>query len=153
MVTRRWRISRIVSLGLTVLHTALSGGFGSISPKVGSLKILETGPSSLLIQAKVNFTNPTEYSAQVPFVTVNILNNDTVLGQATTKNIAVKPGANIDIMVEALWDPQSMSGQEGRAVGRELLSQYISGRKSCGKDIRRSADRLRMEYDVDVQDA
>ncbi|KAJ9642434.1 hypothetical protein H2199_004815 [Coniosporium tulheliwenetii] len=103
------------------------GGFASLGLQVGDIDILQTGPSSLILQAEVNFTNPTEYSATVPYVNVNILNNGTVLGQATAKDVVVVPGPNKNIVVEVLWDPLASSGKKGAAVGRELLSQYISG--------------------------
>ncbi len=92
------------------------------------MNILHTGPSSLTLQAEVNFTNPTQYSATVPYVNINILVNGTVLGQATAKNVAVVPGPNKNIIIEALWDPLTSSGKKGAAVGRELLSQYGSGK-------------------------
>ncbi len=108
--------------------TAISGGgLKGFSPKIGSLQILETTKSTLLLQAKINITNPTDYSANVPFVNINLLSNGTLLGYATAKNITVVPGLNDDILVEALWDPLTPSGKAGVDQGRELLSQYISG--------------------------
>jgi len=107
--------------------TAISGGgLKGFSPKIGSLQILETTKSTLLLQAKINITNPTDYSANVPFVNINLLSNGTLLGYATAKNITVVPGLNDDILVEALWDPLTPSGKAGVDQGRELLSQYIS---------------------------
>ena len=119
------------------------------------MKILDTSETSLSIQAQVNFTNPTEYSAHVPFVSINILNNGTTLGQATTKDVVVVPGVNENMIVEALWDPLHLSGQTGRAIGRELLSQYISGtdvllfRNRCWL----LTSDLRMEHNFDAQDS
>ena len=105
--------------------SALSGnGLEGFHPEVGSLKILETTRSSLLIEAKVNVTNPTNYSAAVPYVNINLLSNDTLLGRATARNVHVVPGRNDNILVKATWDPSNSAGLE---VGRELLSQYISG--------------------------
>lgn len=105
--------------------SAISGnGLESFTPEVGDLEILETTRSSLLIQAKVNVTNPTNYSATVPYVNVNLFSNDTLLGQAIAKNVTVVPGRNDDILVTAIWEALS---PKGKAVGRELLSQYISG--------------------------
>ncbi|KAI9829007.1 MAG: hypothetical protein M1832_000030 [Thelocarpon impressellum] len=103
------------------------GGVASLAPKVDSLRILDTTETTLLIQARVNFTNPTEYSAHIPFLSINILENGTALGQATAKDVTVVPGSNENVVVEAVWDPLTPSGSEGQAVGRELLSQYISG--------------------------
>lgn len=75
----------------------------------------------------MNFTNPTEYSAKVPFVDVLILVNGTTLGHATARNIVVVPGVNIKIPIRAVWQPYKSSGIDGVAMGRELLSQYVSG--------------------------
>ena len=75
-------------------------------------------------------TNPTEYSATVPFIDINISVNDTILGHATARDVSVVPGPNQDLAVIAVWDPSHHSGKKGAHVGRELLSQYISG--ICG---------------------
>lgn len=106
---------------------ALSRGFESFTPKVGSLQILDTSKTSLTLEAKVNFTNPTEYTAHVPYMSINILNNDTVLAQVIARDVDVLTGENLNVVVQAVWDPQTSSGKKGRAIGRELVSQYISG--------------------------
>ncbi|KAF2491039.1 hypothetical protein BU16DRAFT_530611 [Lophium mytilinum] len=103
------------------------GSIGSLSPKIGNLKILDTGATSLTLQAEVNFTNPTNYSATVPYFNINILVNDTILGSATATNVFVVPGNNTNVTITAVYDPFGNSGEKGKAVGRELLSQYISG--------------------------
>lgn len=36
-------------------------------------------------------------------------------------------GNNSNIVVDAVWDPLTYSGEKGAHIGRELLSQYISG--------------------------
>ena len=58
---------------------------------------------------------------------INILNNGTILGHATAKDIVVTPGPNYNITVDAVWDPLTASGKIGKKVGKELLSQYLSG--------------------------
>jgi hypothetical protein len=102
-------------------------GLTSISPKIGNLSILETSADGLTLQLHVNFTNPTNYSATVPYVDIKILTNDTVMGHATAKDIVVVPGVNKGIVVTAVWEPGVAEGPAGSAVGSELLSQYISG--------------------------
>jgi hypothetical protein len=74
----------------------------------------------------VNITNPTPYTAFVPYVNVHVVSNGTVLGHATVENTKVSQGANSDILVTAKWNPAA-SGKEGRHIGRELISQYLSG--------------------------
>lgn len=100
---------------------------GSLSPKVGNLSILETSKTSITLGASVNLTNPTKYSATVPYFNINILVNDTVLGQATATDVVISPGNNTNIPVTAVWDPFTNGGEEGKDIGREMLSQYISG--------------------------
>lgn len=97
--------------------------------KMGNLSIVDTSKTAITLQAYVNFTNPTNYSATVPYFNINILVNDTVLGQATARGVNVRPGNNTNIMVTAVWDPFTNSGEEGKAVGKEMLSQYVSGKK------------------------
>ncbi len=116
----------------TLLNTdrvlsAISGGNTTFSPEVGALEILETSKTALTIRAKVNVTNPTEYSATVPFIDINISVNDTVLGHATARDVSVVPGPNQNLAVTAVWNPSHQSGKKGAHIGRELLSQYISG--------------------------
>jgi hypothetical protein len=98
-----------------------------LKPKVGDLKILDTSKTSLNLEACVNFTNPTEYSAQIPYINIHILSNGSILGDATARNVSVFPGNNTNILVQATWNPTSLGGKNGSKIGRELLSQYISG--------------------------
>ncbi|KAF2269282.1 hypothetical protein CC78DRAFT_509473 [Lojkania enalia] len=102
---------------------ALSG----LSPKIWNLSIVDTSPTSITLQALVNITNPTNYSATIPYFNINILVNNTILAQATVHDVSVYPGNNTNLPVTAVWDPFTHSGENGTAVGRELLSQYVSG--------------------------
>lgn len=56
-----------------------------------------------------------------------MLNNGSVIGSATAENVSVVAGNNSNILVEATWDPLGYGGKTGAAIGRELLSQYVSG--------------------------
>lgn len=103
------------------------GGISDINPKIGELKVLSTGKTSLNLQARVNFTNPTEYTAHVPYFNIHILNNGSIIGDATARNIDVIRGNNTDILVEATWDPTRFGGEKAQQIARELLSQYVSG--------------------------
>ncbi|THY49571.1 hypothetical protein D6C99_05081 [Aureobasidium pullulans] len=120
-------VRKIPAEGSVPVKPIKRGGVGSFTPKIGNLQIIDTGKTSLTLTASVNFTNPTEYSATVPFVDIHILTNGTLLGHATAKDIKVVPGVNTNILVTAVWDPQTMGGEEGHHVGVEFLSQYISG--------------------------
>ena len=109
-------------------NSAIAGGhLESFAPKVGSLRIVSTTKESLLIEARVNMTNPTNYSASVPYVSVNLLSNGTLLGSAIAEDMKVVPGRNENMLVRARWEPLSVSGRKGLEAGKELLSQYISG--------------------------
>lgn len=123
----KFAVRQIPAEGVVPVKPIGGGGFGSLSPKLGNLKILDTDTTSLTLQAQVNFTNPTKYSATVPYFNINILVNGTILGQATATDVAVVPGNNTNVLIKAVYDPFTYSGKKGRAVGRELLSQYISG--------------------------
>lgn len=54
------------------------------------------------------------------------MSNGSVLGHSTVENVDVIKGLNSDLLVTATWDP-TMGGKIGRHVGRELISQYVSG--------------------------
>lgn len=103
------------------------GGLTGFSPKIGNLTILDSSHDGLTIQALVNFTNPTSYSATVPYADIKLLTNGTALGHVTARNLTVKPGNNTNLLIQAKWEPFVASGAKGKIVGRELLSKYISG--------------------------
>jgi hypothetical protein len=98
-----------------------------INVQVGNLAIVETSPTSLTITALVNFTNPTKYSATVPYFNINILANGSQIGSATVRDMEVSPGNNTNKLASVLWDPYTYGGDKGKKIGAELLSQYISG--------------------------
>ncbi|MCJ1283836.1 hypothetical protein MMC26_003167 [Xylographa opegraphella] len=120
-------IREIPAQGKVPIKPLSGNGISSFAPKVGELRILDTTRTTFLIEAKVNMTNPTNYSATVPYVNINMLSNGTILGFAVTRNVKVVPGQNDNILVIATWEPARLGGQKGLDVGRELLSQYISG--------------------------
>ena len=74
----------------------------------------------------INITNPTPYSARIPFISLHVESNGTLIGEAFAENIDVKPGNNTNLPISAVWNP-SMGGEEGRQRGRNLLSEYVSG--------------------------
>ncbi|KAK3397198.1 hypothetical protein B0T20DRAFT_415512 [Sordaria brevicollis] len=99
---------------------------GSMQPQVGNLEVVDTSPVSITLQASVNVTNPTPYAAYIPWISIHILNNETVLGEARAKKLSIKRGNNTNLKVTAVWRP-SLDGEDGRQIGRDLISQYISG--------------------------
>lgn len=93
---------------------------------MGTVRVLKTTKSSIHIEARVNVTNPTSYSATVPFFTVNVIKNGTVIGDATIRNARIVPGKNENLLVSAVWEP-ARGGKEARRIGVDLISGYISG--------------------------
>ncbi|KAL8992424.1 MAG: hypothetical protein Q9188_007587, partial [Gyalolechia gomerana] len=116
----------IPAKGKVFVKPIAGGNMTKFSPQVGSLEIHDTSKTSLTIGAKVNVTNPTEYAATVPFIDINILVNNTILGHATAQNVSIIPGPNHNLPIVAVWDPSTQSGEKGIFTGSELLSQYIS---------------------------
>lgn len=106
---------------------SIGKGFSSLKPSVGDVKVLSTSKTSLNLEARVNFSNPTEYTAQLPYINIHILNNGSVIGDATITNASVGRGNNTNVLVHATWDPTTFGGVNATKIGSELLSQYISG--------------------------
>ncbi|KAI1354443.1 hypothetical protein F5Y01DRAFT_312006 [Xylaria sp. FL0043] len=102
-----------------------NGTIGAISPKIGSLRVVDSSPDSLTLQALVNVTNPTPYTAYVPFANIHLVANNTVLGDGTVRNLDIRAGNNTNLLVTASWNP-AKQGPHGRKIGRDLISQYIS---------------------------
>ncbi|KAK3321074.1 hypothetical protein B0T19DRAFT_431440 [Cercophora scortea] len=99
----------------------LSGDLvGSLEPKIGDIEVIDTTTTSLTIMASVNISNPTPYSARIPFISIHVLSNGTLVGEARAQNLDIKKGNNSDLVVSAIW------GGGGKAA-RDLISQYISG--------------------------
>lgn len=103
-----------------------SGTFGELSPQVGDIEILDTTSTSITLQAVVNITNPTEYAAYIPSISVHILCNDSLIGTASAQKLNVVAGNNTNLVVGATWDP-SLGGEQGLEIGRNLLSEFVSG--------------------------
>jgi len=117
-----------MALKLTEPNAALSkGGFGDLKPAVSDIKITNSTSISLIFEARVNFTNPTPYSASIPYVNIHILNNGSVIGLAMAENLNVVPGNNTNVTVSVMWDPFNLGGKKSAQIGRDLISQYVSG--------------------------
>lgn len=80
----------------------------------------------MTIEARVNFTNPTDYTATIPYSNLRVAVNGSVLGDSTVKNLEVRAGRNTNILVSATWAP-AQSGDKARQIGRDFFSQYLSG--------------------------
>ena len=89
-------------------------------PTISNMSIYDSTVDSLILQAVANVTNPTEYSAHVPFVNVSVVVNETLVGYAFASTDIV-PGPN-DVTVRVSFDHTT--------VGRKWLSQFISGQST-----------------------
>ena len=87
-----------------------------------------TTESSVVIKTTVNFTNPTKYSATVPFVDFVLLYNSTAVAHMTARDVSVAPGNNSGVQVDLLWNPLASGGPSGVKAGRDMVSQYVSGK-------------------------
>ncbi|KAI6643014.1 hypothetical protein MCOR08_000197 [Pyricularia oryzae] len=102
------------------------GTFGKLKPKIGQLQITDTTYSSVSIDALVNITNPTPYTANIPFVTVHVVSNGSIVGEATAENLVVGLGENNMLVVKVKWAP-SHGGDKAAVDGRNLISGFLSG--------------------------
>ncbi|TPX15213.1 uncharacterized protein E0L32_004771 [Thyridium curvatum] len=102
------------------------GALDELHPGIEDLQILDTTEKSISLQASVNLSNPTPYSAHIPSISIHIVNNGSILGEAMARGLDVSVGNNSNLVVQARWDP-TMSGGEGARAGRTLLSEYLSG--------------------------
>lgn len=104
-----------------------SGGFSDLKVAVETLEIVQTTQSSILLEAKLNLTNPTKYSANIPYINLRVAHNGTNVAHVTARNLSISPGFNSDIEISALWDPLQLGGKDGIAAGQDLISRYVSG--------------------------
>lgn len=99
---------------------------GHLSPQVSDIHILDTTYSSVTLEARVNVTNPTNYTASVPSASLRIACNGSIVGHVTAKHLHLTKGRNTDLLVTATWAP-AHSGDRAAQIGRDLISQYLSG--------------------------
>lgn len=92
-----------------------------------SMELGDTTETSLDVSVRMNFTNPTNYSATIPFFDVEMLFNDTAIGHVFARNLSVVPGNNTSVLIQMSWDPFHNGGQAGVEAGRKFVSSYISG--------------------------
>jgi len=96
----------------------------SLNPKIKSLSIFNATVDGMFVEAVVDINNPTNYPAVIPYADVNILSNGSYIGHTTVKDLQINQGPNFNVTARAQWAPKDAAG---KAIGRELLSQWISG--------------------------
>ncbi|EEP81928.1 predicted protein [Uncinocarpus reesii 1704] len=112
---------------ITVKAPLGGGGFSDFHPKIESIRISQTTKSSISLETLVNFTNPTSYSANVPYVDMEVIYNGSRVAHVLGRRLSVSPGLNSLVEIVGLWNPFHGGGSEGVIAGRELISSYISG--------------------------
>lgn len=105
--------------------------FRSLNPHLYDLSIVSSTPSSLTVSALLNITNPTPYEASIPYLSLHLLTNATILANASVRDLNITRGNNTALQALATWDPATLGGGAAALqTGIELLSQYISGRNT-----------------------
>ncbi|GAO14233.1 hypothetical protein UVI_02001340 [Ustilaginoidea virens] len=102
----------------------------ALNPQVGEVRVLSTSKTGVHIEASVNMTNPTPYTAWIPYMSIHMTKNQHLLGEAVAKEMRLGRGDNSNLVVQATWDPESLGGPPARAAARRLLSSYLSGKNT-----------------------
>ncbi|GIC91202.1 uncharacterized protein Aud_007644 [Aspergillus udagawae] len=122
----QFAVRGIPAKGAVQVKPPFSGSFDELMPRLESLEVGPTTDSSMLVKTRVNVTNPTEYSAAVPYADFMMLYNGTKVAHITALDIALASKAVATIRVDIMWEP-SKGGQDGVEAGREFLSKCVSG--------------------------
>lgn len=105
-------------------------GINAFNPHAREIRVLNTSETGMHMQALVNVTNPTLYTASIPYVNAHVFSHGHRIGEVTAENLDVKVGNNTNILVTAIWDPSTFGGDLARAAGQRLLSDYLSGKSA-----------------------
>jgi hypothetical protein len=101
-----------------------------LEPQVDELRILNTSDTGALLQARVNFTNPTPYTATIPYFSAHILTNGSMIGEAFARDVNLTLGNNTNNVIQVTWDPTSFGGEKSHQASQRLLSEYLSGKNT-----------------------
>lgn len=121
------------ALGILIFIAPFGGSIGGtigdlLHPRIESLDVVHTTQSSVHVEATVNFTNPTLYSASIPYFDVLLLSNGTTIAHLGGQEMSIVPGNNTGVSVSAVWNPSTFGQEAGVIAGREFLSNYVSGK-------------------------
>lgn len=92
-----------------------------------SIKIIETTKNSVLSRITVNFTNPTNYTAHMPYFDIKVAHDSSYVAHIIGHNLHIHPGQNTNVEIDALWNPLESGGEKGATAGRDLVSKCVSG--------------------------
>lgn len=101
-----------------------------LKPDVDDLRIIETTETGAMMQARVNFTNPTPYTASIPYFSAHIFTNGSMIGEAIATNVTLNKGNNTNHYIRATWDPTFFGGEKAHQAAQRLLSEYLSGKNT-----------------------
>ncbi|KAH7015244.1 hypothetical protein EDB80DRAFT_605705 [Ilyonectria destructans] len=123
-------IKKVPAKGKIPVNGLPGDAFAQLNPQVGEIQILNTSDTGVHLQALVNITNPTQYTAIVPYINIHVLHEGEILGEAVARNIDFGLGNNTNILVRSTWDPVRFGGESAHKIGRKLLSDYVSGKNT-----------------------
>lgn len=99
-------------------------------PRVSDLAINDTTKTALSLIGKVNFTNPTPYSAYIPFASFHLASHGHRLAVAEVQEFHLVRGNVTDAAANVLWDPIELGGMQAQREGQRLISEYLSGKNT-----------------------
>ncbi|KAF5575578.1 hypothetical protein FPCIR_13100 [Fusarium pseudocircinatum] len=123
-------VKKVPAEGKIPVNGFPENALGKLKPQVGEIEVMETTETGIQMRALVNLTNPTPYTAVVPYLSVHILHDGELLGEAISRNVTFDLGKNTNLPVLATWDPLRFGGEKAQAIGRKLLSDYVSGKNT-----------------------
>ncbi|PLB54438.1 hypothetical protein P170DRAFT_432079 [Aspergillus steynii IBT 23096] len=123
----KFAIRGIPAEGQVNVKPPYGGIIDQVKPQIESLALGPTTESSFVVNTKINVTNPSPYSASVPFVDLLLVYNTTRVAHVTARDLTLVPGVNSGLPVDLKWSPLELDGPAGQGAGRELISEYISG--------------------------
>ncbi|EPS37057.1 hypothetical protein H072_9344 [Dactylellina haptotyla CBS 200.50] len=128
----------IASLGAFVIRgipaqgdVMIKGGnytLDEVHPQPNEITIISSTRTSVKLGANITFNNPTNYTANIPYINIAFMKNDTLLGNGTARDISVTLGRN-NAIFEAFWAPAE-GGDAAWDVGAVLLGDYVSGKNT-----------------------
>ncbi|KAG6161185.1 hypothetical protein E4U23_001668 [Claviceps purpurea] len=123
-------IRRVPATGKVPVKHVPRDTLAGLEPQVGGLKILNTSSTGIRVRAMVNMTNSTPYTASIPLISIHIMKDNHLIGEAMTRDLHFVRGQNHNMVIEATWDPYSLGGEKAHQVARRLLSEYLSGKNT-----------------------
>ncbi|KAF9887854.1 hypothetical protein FE257_009514 [Aspergillus nanangensis] len=123
----KFAIREIPAEGVVDVKPPYGGSIDKLDIRVDSLELESSTESSVTVKTRVNVTNPSPYSASVPFFDFRVMYNGTRVAHVTARDISITPGVNTGLHIDLKWSPFDLDGPAGVSAGREMLSHYVSG--------------------------